>query len=213
MTDEPLGRARARMVAEQIEARGIADPALLEAMRTVPRERFVPREMRGYAFRDGPLPIEAGQTISQPSIVAEMIAAAGIESGDRVLEVGAGSGYAAAVMGQLAAEVYGIERHEILADLAAQRMRDLDYDNVTIRHGDGTKGWAEKAPFDAILVAAQGAAVPEALSEQLAQGGRIVIPIGGRSMQALKKYTKRSDGSLAEEDLGHVRFVPLVEGD
>lgn len=211
MAKEPLDRARAQMVAEQIEARGITDRALLEAMRTVPRERFVPEDMRGYAFRDGPLPIEADQTISQPFIVAEMIAAAGIGPQDRVLEVGAGSGYAAAVMGRLASEVYGIERHRVLADLAAQRMRDLGYDNVTIRQGDGTRGWPEKAPFDAILVAAQGAAVPQALADQLAAGGRIVIPIGGRAMQALKKYTRQPDGTLAEEDLGHVRFVPLIE--
>lgn len=211
MTNEPLDQARAQMVAEQIEARGIDDPALLEAMRTVPRERFVSEDMRGYAFRDGPLPIEADQTISQPYIVAEMIAAADIGAGNRVLEVGAGSGYAAAILGQLATEVYAIERHKELADLAAGRMRDLGYDNVTVRQGDGTKGWAEKAPFDAILVAAQGAAVPQALTDQLAEGGRIVIPIGGRSVQSLKKFTKRGDGSLAEEDLGQVRFVPLVE--
>jgi protein-L-isoaspartate(D-aspartate) O-methyltransferase len=211
MAKEELDKARAAMVAQQIEARGITDPALLEAMRSVPRERFVSADMRGYAFRDGPLPIEAEQTISQPFIVAEMIAAAEIAVGDRVLEVGAGSGYAAAIIGQLAAEVYGIERHQILADLAAGRMRDLGYDNVTIRRGDGTKGWPEMAPFDAILVAAQGAAVPAALADQLVEGGRIVIPIGGRSMQSLKKYKKQPDGSLAEEDLGHVRFVPLVE--
>jgi protein-L-isoaspartate(D-aspartate) O-methyltransferase len=180
-------------------------------MRTVPRECFVPEDVRGYAFRDGPLPIEAEQTISQPFIVAEMIAAAELGPDDKVLEVGAGSGYAAAVMGQLASEVYAIERHQVLADLAARRMRELGYDNVTIRHGDGTKGWADKAPFDAILVAAQGAAVPQALADQLSEGGRIVIPIGGRNMQVLMKYTRRPDGSLAAENLGNVRFVPLVE--
>jgi protein-L-isoaspartate(D-aspartate) O-methyltransferase len=198
------------MISRQIVARGIVDPLLLAAMRKVPREEFVSGDMGEFAHDDAPLPIEAGQTISQPYIVALMIEAAGVGAGDRVLEVGAGSGYSAAVLGQMAERVYAIERHQQLADLAADRMERLGYDNVTIRHGDGTKGWADAAPFDAILVAAQGTAPPSALKKQLAPGGRIVMPVGSTRAQMLKRYTKTPDGGLAEEDLGSVRFVPLI---
>lgn len=203
-------RAREQMVASQIAARGILDPRLHKAMLEIPREAFVPEELREFAYADSPLPIEAGQTISQPYIVAHMIEAAGIGPGDRVLEVGAGSGYAAAVIGRLADEVYAIERHEELADLASERMRRLGFANVAIRHGDGTRGWPEAAPFDVILVAARGAAVPQALRDQLAPGGRLVIPVGPEDVQTLKRYTKMPDGTLEEESLGSVRFVPLI---
>jgi protein-L-isoaspartate(D-aspartate) O-methyltransferase len=157
------------MVDHQLVARGVHDSRVLEAMRTVPRETFIPDSIAEFAYED---------TISQPYIVAHMIEAAAIEPGDRVLEIGAGSGYAAAVMSRIAGHVYAVERHAELAELARERMARLGYDNVEIRVGDGTAGWAEAAPFNAILVAAGGPAVPPPLKEQLAIGGRLVIPVG-----------------------------------
>src|SRR5688500_517142 len=158
---------RERMVERQIAARGIRDPRLLDAFRQVPREEFVSPEYGRQVYGDHPLPIEGGQTISQPYIVALMIEAAEVSPGDKVLEIGAGSGYAAAVMGRVAREVIAIERHGELAELAAARMRRLGYDNVRIIHGDGSKGWPEEAPFEAILAAASGSHVPEILMRQL----------------------------------------------
>lgn len=205
--------AREAMVARQIAARGINDPALLAALRTVPRELFVTPGDEQSAYQDRALPIEAGQTISQPYIVALMIAAADIGADDRVLEVGAGSGYAAAVVGQVAREVIAIERHAALAELAAARMAELGCANVRIVSGDGTLGWPSGAPYDAILVAAAGEDIPPALVGQLKPGGRLVIPLGGRwAGQTLVKLTRQPDGSLARERLCAVRFVPLVEG-
>jgi protein-L-isoaspartate(D-aspartate) O-methyltransferase len=206
-----FAKARDRMVERQIAARGIRDRALLEAMRSVPREAFVPGHLDEFAYDDSPLPIESGQTISQPYIVALMIDAAGVKPGDRVLEIGAGSGYAAAVMGRIAAEVLAIERHHELARLAGERMARLGYTNVDILEGDGTEGLPEEAPFDAILAAASGSHVPEALLEQLAIGGRLVMPVGEpQSVQSLVKVTRISDDEYEEEDLGPVRFVPLI---
>ena len=202
---------RERMVRQQIGRRGVRDPAILSAFMAVPREEFVGFEQRCNAYGDYPLPIEAGQTISQPYIVAMMIEAAEIGAGDKVLEVGAGSGYAAAVIGRIAREVIGIERHSELAGLAAERMRRLGFGNVRIVEGDGTLGWPEEAPFDAILAAASGSHVPQALVDQLTPGGRIVMPIGSPdSVQHLVKVTKQADGSVRQSDLGAVRFVPLV---
>ena len=198
------------MVAQQIEARGIRSPALLAAMRAVPREAFVPGEFAAYAYDDGPLPIGEGQTISQPYIVALMIAAARIEPGDRVLEVGAGSGYAAAVIGQIAAQVFAIERHRALAEAAGLRLAELGYANVTVIAGDGSGGLPGQAPFDAILVAARGPEVPEALKRQLKIGGRLVIPVGGEDMQALCRITRTGAEAWTSDDLGAVRFVPLI---
>jgi protein-L-isoaspartate(D-aspartate) O-methyltransferase len=212
MTD--FARVREHMVSRQIEARGIHDPALLAALRAVPREAFVSPDQAGDAYGDYPLPIEAGQTISQPYIVALMIEAAGIGAGDHVLEIGAGSGYAAAVIGRIAKSVVAIERHHELAELAAGRMRRLGYGNVHIVEGDGSRGWPEDAPFDAILAAASGSHVPQALIDQLKPGGRLVMPLGGRwSVQSLVKITKREDGGVDREELGAVRFVPLIEVD
>lgn len=214
MVDAPVmdaAAARERMVERQIAARGITDRRLLDAMRTVPRETFVPAHLREFAFEDSPLPIEAEQTISQPYIVALMIEAAGLEAGDRVLEIGAGSGYAAAVMGQVADQVFAIERHAELADLAAARMKRLGYDNVTIIHGDGTKGLPGEAPFDAIIAAASGPDVPNELRNQLSDGGRLVMPVGEpHSIQKLVKVTRVGDDDFRVEDLGGVRFVPLI---
>ena len=203
---------RADMVDRQIAARGIDDPRLIEAFAAVPREMFVAPELGSRAYDDGPLPIGQGQTISQPYIVALMIAAAEVGPDDRVLEVGAGSGYAAAVIGQIAKEVIAVERHPGLVRIAAGRMRQLAYGNVRIVEGDGTQGWPAAAPYDAILAAASGSRVPDALIEQLKPGGRLVLPLGGQwGAQDLIKLTKREDGSTALEHLAFVQFVPLIE--
>jgi protein-L-isoaspartate(D-aspartate) O-methyltransferase len=202
---------REAMVERQIESRGITDPKILEAFRAVPREEFLSSEYRDLAYGDHPLPIEAGQTISQPYIVALMIKAAEVKPGDKVLEVGAGSGYAAAVMSRIAGSVLAIERQPDLVASASERMRRLGYDNVRIVEGDGTRGWPDEAPFDAIVAAASGSHVPETLVEQLAPGGRIVMPVGEPDwVQKLVKVTRGPAGKLIKEDLGGVRFVPLI---
>jgi len=202
---------RGQMVRRQIEARGIFDAMILDAFREVPREEFVDEEHRRWAYDDNPLPIEAGQTISQPYIVALMIEAAAIRPGDKVLEVGAGSGYAAAVISRIAERVVAIERHGELAKIAWERMARLGYDNVRIMQGDGTRGCADEAPFDAILAAASGSHVPKPLVDQLAPGGRLVMPVGDPGfVQELVKVTKRPDGTTSQENLGGVRFVPLI---
>jgi len=210
MSDFP--RARERMVETQIARRGIHDPRVLEAMRTVPREVFVDPRYAASAYEDAPLPIGEGQTISQPYIVALMIEAAAVEAGDKLLEVGAGSGYAAAVMSRIAGRVFAIERHSVLAEAASGRFEALGYGNITLRTGDGAGGWPEAAPFAAILVAACASGVPEALKAQLAPGGRLIIPVdavGGG--QTLLKLTRNGATDYAVEDLGPVRFVPLIE--
>lgn len=201
---------RAVMVERQLAARDIADPHVLRAMGEVPRELFVPENMREFAYEDGPLPIGSGQTISQPYIVAMMIQAAEISPGDRALEVGAGSGYAAAVMSRIAGQVFAIERHEQLAGTATERIERLGYDNLSIICGDGSEGLPGEAPFDAILVAAGGDKVPEPLKQQLAIGGRLVIPVGGEHMQSLLCVTRTGANEWSEQDLGGVRFVPLI---
>ena len=198
------------MVATQIVRRGIRDQRVLAAMRMVPRECFVDAAMAEFAYDDAPLPIDAGQTVSQPYIVAAMIEAAELGPRDTVLEVGSGSGYAAAVLGRIAARVYGIERHRMLVDAAERRLASLGYRNIEWRVGDGSIGWPEAAPFDAILVAAGGPSVPSALKEQLALGGRLVMPVGGDSWQRLLKLTRASDAVYRQCDLGGVSFVPLV---
>ena len=202
---------RETMVERQIAARNITDPLLLAAFRQVPREKFVRAASAAQAYGDHPLPIEAGQTISQPYIVALMIDAAAIRPGDRVLEIGAGSGYAAAVMSRIAAEVIAIERQPELVTSARRRIAGLGYDNVEIVEGDGTKGWPEGAPYDAILAAASGSHVPKPLIDQLVPGGRLVMPLGEPGwVQQLVKVTKKQDGSIEQADLGSVRFVPLI---
>jgi len=203
--------AREQMVARQIVGRGIADRRLIEAMRELPRHEFVPADLVAFAYDDSPLPIEADQTISQPYIVALMIEAAEIAPGDKVLEIGAGSGYAAAVMSRIASHVIAIERHRELAELAADRMRRLGYDNVRIIHGDGSRGCAEEAPFEAILAAASGSHVPEVLMRQLSVGGTLVMPVGEpAAVQNLVKVRRLGEENFEQEDLGPVRFVPLI---
>lgn len=209
MTD--TREAREKMVERQLEIRGVRDPRVLAAMREVPREAFVPEGLQDFAYQDRPLPIGCGQTISQPYIVALMIEAAGLRESDRVLEIGAGSGYAAAVMSRIAGEVYAVERIEELAFAASERLRKLGYANVEVRAGDGTWGWAEAAPFAAILVAAAGPAVPPPLAEQLAVGGRLVMPVDDEPFgQRLVKVTRTGPDDFTQRTLCGVAFVPLV---
>ena len=200
---------RERMIDRTIARRGLDGPALIAAFRAVPREAFIGGTYQAYAYADAPLPIESGQTISQPYIVALTIDAAAIGPRDKVLEIGAGSGYAAAVIGQIAGEVVAIERHHELVELARERMRRLGYHNVRIVEGDGTRGCPAEAPFEAIVAAASGSHVPSVLLDQLKPGGRIVMPIGEpQAVQSLIKLTKHADGTTTREDLGAVRFVP-----
>lgn len=209
-----FAHARERMVHEQIEARGIRNPAVLAAFHEVPRELFVSAELQHEAYKDRALPIEAGQTISQPFIVAVMLAAARLSPHDHVLEVGAGSGYAAALMAHLARSVVAIERQGELASLARERMRRLGVPNVRIVHGDGTLGYPEAAPYDVILCAAAGPEVPRAWIDQLAPRGRIIMPRGQHEgTQHLVRLTLQPDGRLRQEELEPVRFVPLLGGE
>lgn len=200
---------RATMVREQLAARGIRDPRVLDAMRSVPRHRFVPEPFRHLAYEDGPLPIGRGQTISQPYVVAFMAEALGLRGGERVLEVGSGSGYAAAVLALLGSEVYGIELEQELYDRSAVTIRELGYRNVHLRAGDGFLGWPEKAPFDAIVLSCAAEAIPPPLWQQLAEGGRLVYPAGREGgIQELVVVVKTRAGPR-EERLLPVRFVPM----
>jgi protein-L-isoaspartate(D-aspartate) O-methyltransferase len=202
---------RQAMVARQLKARDITDLRVLAAMGKVPRERFVPEDLRSMAYEDHPLPIGLGQTISQPYIVALMTQWAGVKPGDKVLEVGTGSGYQAAVLAELTDRIFGIELLPELAEAARNRLRELGYERVQVRTGDGYQGWPEEAPFDAILVTATAPEVPKALKEQLKEGGRLVIPVGPpESVQELYLFRKVK-GDLKEEQRVPVRFVPLVK--
>jgi protein-L-isoaspartate(D-aspartate) O-methyltransferase len=206
-----LSEARRRMVAHQIMERGVRSEAVARAMREVPREEFMGENMREFAYSDSPLPIGEGQTISQPYIVAYMTEALELEGGERVLEVGTGSGYAAAVLARIADEVYTIERHPGLARGARATLERLGYRNVRVLEGDGTRGWPDAAPYDAIVVAAGGAEVPPALRSQLAVGGRLVIPVGPTPReQRLVRVTRAGEDEFEAEDLLPVRFVPLI---
>ena len=206
-----MATERREMVHDQIESRGVRDRLVLDAMRLVPREEFLPERRREFAYDDVPLPIAEEQTISQPYIVAFMIEALALKGIERVLEIGTGSGYAAAVLGEIAKEVYTIERIELLADQASSLLKDMNYHNVHVLHGDGTRGWPEQAPFDAIVVAAGGPQVPETLKSQLKIGGRLVIPVGTtRTNQELVRVTRISETKFKTEDIADVRFVPLI---
>lgn len=209
--EDDYTRLRELMVEHQIAARGVRDPLTLDAMRAVPRESFVPENLRSHAYLDGPLSIGEGQTISQPFVVAIMVEALEIGPKDRVLDVGTGSGYAAAVISRIAAEVFSVERIPSLAKAAEQRLRDLGYSNIQVRLGDGTLGWPENAPYDAIMVAAGSPEVPRPLKEQLRVGGRIVIPVGSNPRSQILVRVRRVDESeYRHEDLGEVSFVPLI---
>lgn len=213
MTGPETGMAieRERMVANQIEGRGIGDSAVLAAMRAVAREAFVDEKYRAHAYEDRPLPILEGQTISQPFVVALMIEALRVESTDRVLEVGTGSGYAAAILGHIAAEVHTVERFNSLVKFARDNLAGQGIQNVFVHQGDGTLGWPENAPYNAIIVAAGGPSVPNTLKEQLAVGGRLVMPVGSEQRaQRLVLLTRKDEVSWAQRTLSHVRFVPLI---
>lgn len=199
------------MVSRQLIGRGINDPLVIAAMRQVPREAFVDEDNRQYAYDDGPLPILEGQTISQPYVVALMIELLKISPVDRILEIGAGSGYAAAVMSRIAAAVYTVERVPSLVKYARKNIDSLGYENVQIKEGDGTLGWPEFAPYQAIIVAAGGPAVPSELKAQLSIGGRLIIPVGREQRaQRLVQVQKVDEGEYKEKKLSYVRFVPLI---
>ncbi len=202
---------RNEMVEHQIKSRGVRDRQVLDAMRAVPRELFLPDELHEFAYHDTPLPIADNQTISQPYIVAFMIEALGLRGCERALEIGTGSGYAAAVLSHITGSVYTVERIRELADQSSAILKSLGYHNVYVRCDDGTLGWAEKAPFDAIIVAAGSPTVPESLLSQLKVGGRIVIPVGEHlTGQELTRITKVTHSKYKSEDIADVRFVPLI---
>lgn len=199
-----------RMIEDQIIARGVTQERLLAALRAVPRDRFVPPEYRKEAYADHPLPIGHGQTISQPFIVAFMTEAVNIQPGARVLEIGTGSGYQAAVLAALGARVFTIEIVPALAERAAATLKELGYDQVQVRAGDGYRGWPEEAPFDAIVVTAAPDEIPPALIEQLAEGGRLVIPVGPQSTGQELRLVTKTGGKIRQRTLLPVRFVPFT---
>lgn len=201
---------RARMVRDQIEARGLDDERVLAAMRAVPREYFVAPQLAESAYDDRPLPIGEGQTVSQPYIVARMAEAASIEPEARVLDIGTGSGYAAAVYAWLADQVYSIDCNALLIAQAERALERTGFGNVTLSVGDGTLGWPSAAPFDAILVAASTPEPPESLKRQLSIGGRLVIPVRDNGAQYLRCFQRRESGAFTVDNLGEVEFVPLI---
>ena len=206
-----MSELRRRMVERHLMARGIHDPLVLAAMEKVPREAFLPRRLRHRAYADAPLPIGKGQTISQPYIVAFMVEALQLKGGESVLEIGTGSGYAAAVLAVIAREVHSVERIPQLSEKASRTLRDAGYTNVGVKHADGTQGWADMGPFDAILVSAAAPSVPPALQAQLKIGGRLVIPVGPtRWAQELIRITRQDTQSFVSETLADVCFVPLI---
>ena len=199
---------RVKMVEEQLIPRGIKSASVLDAMQNVPRHLFVPEHLHMLAYSDSPLPIGAGQTISQPYIVAFMSEQLEPIPGMKILEIGTGSGYQAAVLAYLGCEVYSLERLEVLAIQAKKVL--ADYGNVKIRHGDGYAGWPDEAPFDAIIVTAAPNAIPEKLLEQLKDGGRMIVPVGEANAVQSLKIVKKVNGDIIENDAFHVRFVPMV---
>ena len=197
------------MVEDQVIARGVTDPAVIRALRTVPRHLFVNEAMADSAYGDFPLPIGEGQTISQPYIIAEMTQALALKPGDRVLEIGTGSGFQAAVLAEIVHRVYTIERNNTLFRRARALFDRLKYHNIVARYGDGTRGWKEHAPFDAVMVTAGGAAIPPPLLDQLLIGGRLVMPVGGLISQELLVATRKKEG-ISIANLGGCRFVKLI---
>jgi len=204
-----LGNLREAMVTEQIEARGVCDARVLEAMRSVPRHMFVPEVDPRAAYADHPLPINCGQTISQPYIVAYMCEIARLGEDNRVLEVGTGSGYGAAVLSRLVRHVYTIDIEPALARMATQTLQALGYDNISIRSGDGCESWRDESPFDAIIVTAAAPEIPPSLTDQLVDGGRFVIPVGRRFFTQQLMLLEKRGGAIAQRSMMPVRFVPL----
>ena len=205
-------KQRMKMVDAQIRARGIRDPRVLKALEKVPRHLFVNEALRDQAYNDNPLPIDGGQTISQPYIVALMTEALELKGSEKVLEIGTGSGYQAAVLAELVDHVFSIDRIASLAGNARRLLESLNYYNIAIRVGDGTLGWKDEAPFDAVMVTAGAPDIPKTLVEQIAVGGRLVVPVGGRHSQVLMKLTRLSESvnDVKKEDLGGCRFVDLI---
>jgi protein-L-isoaspartate(D-aspartate) O-methyltransferase len=206
----PASPTRTQMIEQQLQDRGIREPRILHAFMEVPREVFVDKRQQAFAYRDTPLPIADGQTISQPYIVALTAQALHLEGWERVLEVGTGSGYAAAILSHLARRVFTVERHALLAELAKTRLAALSLDNVRVACADGTLGWPEHSPFDAIAVAASAPSVPPSLRSQLKVGGRLVIPVGAPGQENLLRVTRHSETNFDEEVLCPVSFVPLI---
>ena len=207
-----LKKSREKMLENHLKGRNIEDEDIIKAFAEVPREKFVPKKYRNYAYADRPLPIEEGQTISQPYIVAKMLQVVEPSSNKVALEIGTGSGYAAAVLSRIVKKVYGIEHYKTLVQKAKKRFNELGYDNINIKEGNGRKGWEEKAPFDIIIVSAAASDVPSILLEQLEENGRLIIPVGNKFSQKLILY-KKEDGQVVENKLSLVRFVPLVSED
>jgi len=202
--------SKQKQLIREIRRQGVRDQRVLDAMLAVPRDKFVPEDLKEFSYRNAPLPIGLGQTISQPLVVAHMVEALQLKPTDRVLEVGTGSGYAAAILSRIAQEVFTIERYQSLADSASIRLKESGYKNIRVRCGDGTLGWVEAAPFDGIVASASGPQVPPALLDQLEDGGRLVIPVGAdEGTQQLLRLV-RHGADFMKEDLGPVRFVRLI---
>ena len=199
----------AHMVKDQIEKRGIKDKKVLRVMHETPRHLFIPANLKNLAYEDGPLPIGEGQTISQPYIVALMTELLNLKGNERVLEIGTGSGYQSAILSPLVKELYSIEIVKTLAERASKILKEMHYDNVTVKYGDGYKGWIEYAPYDAIIVTAAPEHIPQILIDQLKVGGRMVVPVGSK-YQKLKVITKTNEGKFGEENIISVRFVPMI---
>jgi protein-L-isoaspartate(D-aspartate) O-methyltransferase len=212
IADDPVTLRRERMVSEQIESRGVRNPDVIRVMRATPRHLFVPGDIRFLAYQDRPLPIGYGATISQPYIVGLMTELLAPAKNHRVLEIGTGSGYQAAILAQLVREVYTIEIVPALAQSAARTLRELGYSNITVRQGDGYQGWPEQAPFDGIIVTAAPPELPQALIAQLAKGGRLVAPVGLQPVQELILIEKKADGSIQRRSICGVSFVPMKPG-
>lgn len=205
----PLEQQRRELVSH-LQRRGIRDERVLQAIASVPRERFIPASMRGRAYEDSALPIDQLQTISQPYTVASMTEALRLSAGDKVLEIGTGSGYQAAVLSAMGMQVFTIERHLNLSQQARGVLTSLGYTTIQFRVGDGTIGWSEHAPYDGIIVTAGAPDVPQTLAKQLKIGGRLVIPVGDRTMQRLYRITRTDEADWSGEDLGEYKFVPLI---
>lgn len=209
---DPYISQRKAMISGQIAARGVTDQKVLDALSKVPRHEFVPYEYRRYAYADQPLPIGEGQTISQPYIVAYMTEALNILPGEKVLEIGTGSGYQAAVLAEMKAEVYSVEVIEPLANRAKATLENLGYKNIRLKTGDGYQGWPEHAPFDAILVTCSPSDIPGPLKEQLAEGGRMIIPVGEQNSIQFLYYLEKRKGRIRQKNVMPVRFVPMIDG-
>ncbi len=209
---DPYLRQREEMVRLQLKYRGISDPKILEAFSKVPRDAFVPAEYRRYSYADQPIPIGEGQTISQPYIVAYMTEVLQVRPNEKVLEIGTGSGYQAAILAELDVEVFSIEVNEILADRASTTLENLGYKKINLKTGDGYEGWEEHAPFDAILVTCSPASVPPKLREQLAEGGRMIIPVGMQNSVQYLYLLDKQKGIIRQKNVMPVRFVPMTDG-